>query len=140
GGGTLTLSASMQSPLKTILVLRVENGKGSYRMVESLRPGATMRDIIPSMDSAKPLDEFTRAAADALAARLEESGLFEKEARAMVNTWRASYFRSDGIRVLYILPQAWTDTFIPMHLYPKPRKLVRVMVGRTELLTADREA
>ena len=72
--------------------------------------------------------------------RLEQSGLFPKEARAMVNTWRRSYFENDGIRVLYILPQSWTEAFLPMTLDPKPSKLVRVMVGRTELLTPEREA
>ena len=31
---------------------------------------------------------------------LVESGLLEKEARAMVNTWTESYFKSDGVRAL----------------------------------------
>ena len=57
----------------------------------------------------------------------------------MVNTWRSSYFQSPGVRVLYILPQRWTDDFIPLHLTPQPDRVVRVMVGRTELLTPERE-
>jgi hypothetical protein len=37
------------------------------------------------------------------------------------------------------MPQAWTDEFIPLTITPTPKQTVRVMVGRTELLTPDRE-
>ena len=74
--------------------------------------------MIPSMDKAQPLAEFTRTIADALAARLAESGLYAKEARAMVNTWTTSYFQTEGVRVLFVLPQSWTDAFIPMTIAP----------------------
>ena len=57
----------------------------------------------------------------------------------MVNTWRTSYFMSDGVRVLFVMPQSWTDRFIPITIAPRPDELVRVMVGRIELLTAERE-
>ena len=57
----------------------------------------------------------------------------------MVNTWTSSYFQTDGIRVLCVLPQVWTDHFIPMTVVPKPKQVVRVMVGRVELLTPERE-
>ncbi len=86
------------------------------------------------MDQAQPLADFTRAIADDLAARLTESGLYAKEARAMVNTWTTSYFQTDGVRVLFVLPQSWTDAFIPMTIAPEPKQIVRVMVGRVELL------
>ena len=57
----------------------------------------------------------------------------------MVNTWKTSYFQTDGIRVLFVLPQSWTDAFIPMTIEPRPRKIVRVMVGRLEMLSAHRQ-
>ena len=57
----------------------------------------------------------------------------------MVNTWTTSYFQTDGVRALFVLPQSWTDAFIPMTVTPKPKQIVRVMVGRLELLTAERE-
>ena len=80
----------------------------------AVRPGERVDDVIPSMNKAQPLADFTRAIADDLAARLTESGLYAKEARAMVNTWTTSYFQTDGVRVLFVLPQSWTDAFIPM--------------------------
>ena len=39
----------------------------------------------------------------------------------MVNTWRSSYFPTDGVRVLFVLPQSWTDRFIPLHDHPAAR-------------------
>jgi hypothetical protein len=41
--------------------------------------------------------------------------------------------------VLFVVPQSWTDEFIPMTVIPKPEKVVRVMVGRIEMLTPERE-
>jgi hypothetical protein len=58
----------------------------------------------------------------------------------MVNTWSTSYFQSDGVRALFVMPQRWTDGFIPMQINPRPASLVRVMVGRLEMLTPEREA
>jgi hypothetical protein len=74
-----------------------------------------------------------------VASRLYASGLYEPEALAMVNTWKSSYFKTDGVRLLFVMPQSWTDRFIPMRINPKPQELVRVMVGRVELLDTKRE-
>jgi hypothetical protein len=41
--------------------------------------------------------------------------------------------------VLYVLPRPWTDATLPLRLDPTPDELVRVMVGRAELLTPSRE-
>ena len=37
--------------------------------------------------------------------------------------------------MLYVLPRSWTDQTLPLNLEPAPRSLVRVMVGRAEVLT-----
>ncbi|MDB5352048.1 MAG: hypothetical protein JWN86_3295 [Planctomycetota bacterium] len=138
-GGTLALDSSDRFGLAHVFVIRVEAGQGVYSYRPALRPGEKATGVVPSMKGAKPLDAFTTELADDLAARLVESGLFAKEARAMVNTWRSSYFQTPGVRVLFVLPQAWTDEFIPLTIEPQPRKTVRIMVGRTELLTPERE-
>lgn len=142
GGGTLALKEENGATAESVhhlFILRVENGKGVYRYIPSLKSGESLSKVIPAMTGAKPMAEFTKSISDDLAGRLVESGLYEKEARAMVNTWKNSYFGSEGVRVLYVLSPEWTDKFIPMQLEPRPAKLVRVMVGRTELLTAERE-
>jgi hypothetical protein len=65
-------------------------------------------------------------------------GLFKKEARAMIETWRDSWFEP-GTRVFYLLPRRSTDTILPITLAPSPSDLVRVMVGRVELITPEME-
>jgi hypothetical protein len=139
--GTLELDSdqTLGEGVRQVFVLRIENGRGAYRFFPALKPGERVSSVIPSMTQARPLAEFTRAIADDLTARLAESGLYAKEARAMVNTWTTSYFQTDGIRALFVMPQCWTDAFIPMTVKPLPQQIVRVMVGRLEVLTHDRE-
>ncbi len=141
GGGTLSLrgDATLGDGVRHVFVLRVEGERGAYMYLPGLKPGQQASGVIPSMGTARPLPEFTPIIADDLAARLVESGLYAKEARAMVNTWKTSYFQGDGIRVLFVLPRSWTDAFIPMRIAPWPRETVRVMVGRLELLSPDHE-
>ena len=104
-GGTLAADRepTIGEGIRHVFVLRVENGRGVYRYLPLLRPGQTISSMIPAMDKAQPLAEFTRAIASDLASRLEASGLYAKEARAMVNTWTTSYFQTEGIRVLCVL-------------------------------------
>ncbi len=138
-GGTLGLSAGTDFTLRRLFVLRVENGRGAFKVVSRLSPGERLTGVIPSMDQAMDLSAFSQKVDRELASALEEAGLYSREAEAMVNTWRASYFQTDGIRVLSLLPQEWTDRFIPLQIDPAPKQIVRVMVGRTELLSPERE-
>jgi hypothetical protein len=73
-----------------------------------------------------------------LRAMLISEGLYEKEADAMLNTWRNSWFE-EGLRVFYLMPRKTTDEILPINIDPKPQALVRVLVGRTELLTPEME-
>jgi len=57
----------------------------------------------------------------------------------MVKTWESAWFGEDGTRVLYILPKDWTDRTLPLKVTPTPDTLVRVMVGRHDVLTPERE-
>src|SRR5207244_908560 len=66
---------------------------------------------------------------------LVQSGLFADEAKAMVDTWSRSYFRTFGTRFLFIVPRPWTDKLLPITIEPKPTSLVRTLVGRVEALT-----
>jgi len=40
---------------------------------------------------------------------------------------------------LYVLPRKWTDKVLPITLSPTPKDLVRVMVGRAEMITPGME-
>jgi hypothetical protein len=67
---------------------------------------------------------------------LVAEGLYPKEAQAMVETWRDSWFE-DGTRVFYIVPQSTVDGILPLHVEPKPASVVRVFVGRMDVITPD---
>jgi hypothetical protein len=138
-GGTVSLGADERFGIAHLFILRVEKDRAAYAYRPALEPGETFTEVIPRDKNLKPLAQFTLELSDDLAARLVESGLYTKEARAMVNTWKTSYFQTPGIRVLFVMPQAWTDSFIPLTITPTPKATVRVMVGRTELLSTERE-
>lgn len=70
---------------------------------------------------------------------LVDAGLYEKEAVAMLETWRHSYFEQEGLRVFWIVPRKFTDKVLPIKFSPAPKNLERVLVGRTEVLTPQFE-
>lgn len=67
---------------------------------------------------------------------LVATGLFEKEARAMVKTWDDSWF-VEGLRIFYVVPTARTEALLPLTISPAPKRLVRTIVGRIELLAPE---
>jgi hypothetical protein len=67
---------------------------------------------------------------------LTKQGLYTREARAMVETWRDSWFE-EGTRLFYLIPQASVDAILPLEIEPRPAEVVRVFVGRLELITPD---
>jgi hypothetical protein len=64
---------------------------------------------------------------------LTEFGLHRKEAAAMVETWRDSWFEP-GSRLFYIMPRKRVDELLPLRIAPEPSAIARVFVGRMELL------
>jgi len=69
---------------------------------------------------------------------LTEQGLYPREAAAMVETWRDSWFE-DGARLFYLLPQSAVDALLPLQIEPKPESVARVFVGRLEIVTPEIE-
>ena len=67
---------------------------------------------------------------------LVEQGLYVKEAQAMIETWRDSWFE-DGTRLFYIVPPSTVDAVLPLAITPMPKSTVRVFVGRAELIGAS---
>ncbi len=61
-----------------------------------------------------------------------EFGLYQKEALAMVETWRDSWFEP-GTRVFYIMPTAQVNPLLPLTITPAPSDIRRVFVGRVEV-------
>lgn len=75
---------------------------------------------------------------EALLADLEtvlvDQGLYPDEAHAMVETWQDSWFE-EGSRLIYLVPRGFVDTILPLVVDPVPAQIVRVFVGRLEVVT-----
>ena len=141
-GDRFVLSNHGTEPLGHLMLLRVRDGYGEFVPLACLAPGQTNWQAAwdgTAKDGWKrfPLAKFQKAIGSQMVTALVSEGLYEKEAQAMVNTWRDSWFTEEGTRVLYLLPRAWTDGILPMTLTPEPAQLVRVMVGRAEIITPD---
>jgi hypothetical protein len=76
--------------------------------------------------------------ADALGGDLEDvlvdQGLYPDEAHAMVETWRDPWFE-EGSRLIYIVPRGFIEGVLPLTINPRPAQMVRVFVGRLEVVT-----
>ena len=125
--------------LTDLFVFQLHHGQGKYLFVERLGPG---EDATVKLEPNKRQTSGSELAAQ-IQARMEESlsaqGLYPAEAKAMVQTWKDSWFAEEGLRVLYVLPRQGTEQILPLSINPQPSELVRVMVGRAEVITPQME-
>jgi hypothetical protein len=118
-----------KDPVPAIL-FENRNGRSGFRVLGAIRDSVGAERPELAMPTSEAMAELERT--------LIKSGLYEKEARAMLKTWRDSWFE-EGIRLFYIVPRAAVDAILPLTLDPKPQELSRVFVGRAEILTPEME-
>jgi len=133
GGGRFTMRNDTKDAVPGFFFVRVQGTQVYFEAFGSLSPGAEM-DIREPKSASTP-----EKLGDAMAKLLVAQGLYEKEARAMVKTWSKDWFGENGTRVLYLVPGTLPEQFLPLRVDPKPNELVRVLVGRHDLLTPERE-
>ena len=63
-------------------------------------------------------------------------GLYPREAKAMVDSWRGSWFEQ-GTRLFYIVSGDAVDAILPLQIDPQPVEVKRVFVGRIEIVTPE---
>jgi len=126
----VALRNSGKDPIAQLIVFENHDGQIGFQTLNGFS-GATTID--------RPvLNKNTDAVIQRLRQALIADGLYDKEADAMIKTWRNSWFEP-GLRVFYILPRSATDAVLPIQIDPKPQQLVRVLVGRTEVITPEME-
>ncbi|HEY1718216.1 MAG TPA: hypothetical protein VGH42_07970 [Verrucomicrobiae bacterium] len=141
-GNEVVVENSGAEKLSHLFLVSIHNGRGAFALMDELparNPVAWMNLNADSNWKYFPLAQFQNEIGAQMESALTGEGLFADEAKAMVNTWKDSWFMEEGERVLYILPRAWTDETLPMTLNPKPEKIVRVMVGRAEVIAPSAE-
>lgn len=128
--GKVTLVNNGANEIKNAIVFENRGGKIGFRFVESIGKQA----IVERPETAQTLDKVLTELEKILVAE----GLYAKEAKAMIKTWQDSWFE-EGLRVFYVLPTTATDEILPLNIEPKPREIVRVLVGRAEVITPEME-
>ncbi len=103
--------------------------------IDNLKPNETRPLSLTNMTSVESSEALMTAMASQVSQTLVKQGLFPREASAMVKTWEQTWFNEPGLRVLYPMSRGNTDKVLPLQLSPAPAKLVRVMIGRAEIIT-----
>ena len=124
--GKLEIRNAGPDPIPLAIVFENRAGKIGYRVVHNIADAVTV-------DLPELTGDFQQLRQD-LAGELAGFGLYQKEAEAMVETWRDSWFE-EGTRVLYVYPRDQVDTLLPLSIDPKPTATDRVFVGRVEVLS-----
>jgi hypothetical protein len=138
-GGKLTLKNSGDVAIPFAMAYEVKGGRGRIAGATSVpvRGEAQLSYVDP--DDWVPGARVTEKLGAAVEDVLRKHGLAADEARAMVRTWSRSWFTCEGTRVIWIVPRATTDALLPLSIDPKPDDLVRVLVGRLEIITPEAE-
>jgi hypothetical protein len=128
--GSIQFDNRAADPVPSLILFERRGDKLGYRILNSVHSSATLE--IPSVSGT--FDSLRGDLEDILVSQ----GLYRDEARAMIETWRDSWFE-EGSRLFYIVPRAFLDSILPLSISPTPAKLVRVFVGRIELITPATE-
>jgi hypothetical protein len=116
--------------LPRVWIVRVQpDGRVFYRSIDG---SGAVTAAIPD-DSGANESQLVALKSEIHGALVAE-GLYDDEARAMLETWRLSYFESEGLRLFFLLPRAWVDALLPLTVSP-PAAVTRVMMGRIELVS-----
>lgn len=114
------------APLPGVVLFHREGDRISYRVHGTLDKETMLN--LPA--SAGTLDGVLAH----LEGTLVSQGLYRDEARAMIDTWRDTWFE-DGMRVFYVLPPATVNQILPLTVRPAPTAVTRVFVGRMDVIT-----
>jgi hypothetical protein len=122
-----SITAMMVGAMPKLVLFENRHGHTAYRIARG-----TTAQVTLTRPTEGTVDELR---AD-LEAMLTAEGLYAREAKAMVETWRDSWFE-EGERIFYILPKASIDERLPLTITGTPASITRVFVGRLELITPE---
>ncbi len=131
--------ASKSLPFHAAWLLDVRpGGTCAYRALGVLKWG-TRAQTPADFDKTAYSEKSMEALRSEMQAALMREGLFEDEAKALLNTWQISYFKSPGLRLFYICPRVEVNTLLPLEISAAgiPVTVTRVMVGRIEMETPE---
>ena len=119
------VNALGDATLPGVILFESRGGHVGYRVIG---------DVAKSVTVARPkLDKDIPSLRADLHKLLVSAGLYPKEATAMLDTWRDSWFE-EGTRVFYLYPEKTINAILPLSITPQPASVARVFVGRMEVI------
>ncbi|MCG8648822.1 MAG: hypothetical protein MI861_03265 [Pirellulales bacterium] len=130
--GQIVMCNQGHLPINSAILIQVNGDKIATASIDRLDAEQSL-----AFGSPQPVDQtqLSQLVQDALVAE----GLYKKEAASMVETWKQSWFTEEGTRVLYMVPGQLTDELLPLHVEPRPQETLRVLVGRMEVMSPEKE-
>jgi hypothetical protein len=128
GDGSVLVASRSGGPVGDIIAFENRGGATASQVLHVDGNRFIVSPPAPQPEGTLPLAELEQI--------LIANGLFEREARAMVGTWRDSWFE-EGARLIYIVPRPMIDSILPLDIVPAPSSTTRVFVGRVELVTPE---
>ena len=125
GDSVLVVNGMGQGHIPAVILFESRNGRMGFRSIGSL----ATHTAIPRPALSSNVNEIRAE----LHKTLVSAGLYPKEATAMLDTWRDSWFE-EGTRVFYLLPREKVDAVLPLQITPAPSAVARVFVGRMEVI------
>ncbi len=124
--GKLVIESLSEDEIPNAILFERRSERVGYRLTGALTDATTVDPPV------------LNGSVDSLYGDLEEilvgQGLYRDEAHAMVETWQDSWF-GEGSRLIYIVPSGFIDKVLPLTIDPAPGQIVRVFVGRLEIVT-----
>jgi hypothetical protein len=124
--GKLVVESLSEEEIPNAILFERRGERVGYRFTGALTDATTVEP--PALNGS----------VDSLCGDLEETlvgqGLYREEAHAMIETWKDSWFE-EGSRLIYIVPSGFVDKLLPLTIDPVPGQVVRVFVGRLEIVT-----
>jgi hypothetical protein len=151
-GKTLTIHGWLPADLVPSAPLRIprlwladirEDGTTAFRTLPAIKLTAGREPLLATVPATFEEKDYSMSRLGALRVEMRDAlvkdGLNTDEAEALLNTWDASYFRSHGMRLFFLVPHAWTDYVLPLRTSINA-DVTRAMIGRLELVTPRQRA
>jgi hypothetical protein len=129
--GRITIGNLGNESIPGVVLFDNHAGKIRYRVYRDLQNSIVLG-----------LPELTGSVEDLgqeLEGLLQSQGMYPREAKAMVETWKDTWFER-GTRVFYIVPPRTLNRLLPLEVSPSPVNVSRAFVGRMEVITPATQA
>jgi hypothetical protein len=124
--GHIVVSHTRGEALGDIVLFENRDGATAYTAQHTASARAAFNALEPEGEGHSPHVHLQKT--------LVAHGLYPREAKAMVDSWRGSWFEQ-GTRLFYVVSGQTVDAILPLQIDPQPIEVKRVFVGRIEIVT-----